>query len=491
MQQKEIMVDFRGEIMQEKNMGTNAIFSIMKTVLSIVFPLITFPYATRTLGVAAIGAYNYSLSIVSYFILIAGLGIATYGIREGARIRNDQRKLRGFCSQIFTINICATLFSYLILFGVLFFSTKLSDYKETILILSLEVVFTTLGMNWLYSIFEEFKIMTIVTFIVQAIAVVLMLIFVKSPDDYYRYIWISVFTSIAPNIILLFFSKKLCIVKITRNVQWKKHIKPIFLLFSMSIATTIYVSLDTTMLGIMTDDYHVGYYSVSVKIYKIVKQLLNAIVLVVIPRASMLAEEKERFEELLKKIGNTIVTLIIPVITGMIFMSKEIIYLISGKEYVAAAPSLKILSGALFFAVLGNLYANCILVPLKRENLVLKITTISAVINMLLNIVLIRLYQENAAAFTTLVSEAVVFIYCRYISKNNVKISVNIDNKTIFCGIATFCGITIICVLGKVLINNYVVRLLICIIASMLWFVSMSIIFHNNVIYAIKKMKHA
>ena len=60
------------------------------SVLNIIFPIITFPYVSRVLGVDGIEIYNFSNSIISYFLLIATLGINSYAVREAASFRNCQ-----------------------------------------------------------------------------------------------------------------------------------------------------------------------------------------------------------------------------------------------------------------------------------------------------------------------------------------------------------------------------------------------------------------
>ncbi len=70
----------------------NAFLNGLRSVLNLLFPLITFPYVSRVLSVSEIGIYNFSNVYVSYFILIAGLGIATYAVREGAKYRENKEK---------------------------------------------------------------------------------------------------------------------------------------------------------------------------------------------------------------------------------------------------------------------------------------------------------------------------------------------------------------------------------------------------------------
>ena len=81
--------------------------------MSVLFPLITFPYASRMLGAEGIGKVNYANSIISYFSLIAVLGISTYAIREGARLRNNKKEFNKFVKEMLRINIITIAVTYI------------------------------------------------------------------------------------------------------------------------------------------------------------------------------------------------------------------------------------------------------------------------------------------------------------------------------------------------------------------------------------------
>lgn len=60
------------------------------------FPLLTYPYVSRVLGVIGIGTCNFVDSIIDYFILFSGLGIGSYGVREIARYKDNKRNVMKF-----------------------------------------------------------------------------------------------------------------------------------------------------------------------------------------------------------------------------------------------------------------------------------------------------------------------------------------------------------------------------------------------------------
>lgn len=412
--------------MQEKSIGKNAILNGIKTLTSLIFPLLTFPYISRILQVENIGKYNFANSIVNYFVLIAGLGISTYAIREGAHLRDNRIRLSAFVSEVFSINIISTVLAYIILLTCIIFISKIHSEYVLIIILSFRGIFTTLGMEWVFSIYEEYSYITIRGIIFQVIYTVAVFVFVKRSEDLMLYGAITLLSTTAPNICNIFFLKKYCNVKLTPHLNLRKHLVPILLIFSSSVTTTIYVNSDITMLGFLTTDLHVGLYSVSAKIYNIVKQLLAAIIIVSIPRMALLWGKQEylQFKKLAENIFSTLLTLIIPIVIGIYFLSENIVSVIAGNEYSEANGSLKILSIALIFSVFSWFFTSCILIPCKKEKQVLLATSVAAILNILLNIVLIPKLYEDAAAVTTVIAEGISLLICVYHSNKIIQVKI-------------------------------------------------------------------
>ena len=124
---------------KSKSLGINALLNAIRSGLSVVFPLITYPYAFRVLHAEGIGKVNYALSIIGYFSLIAALGISTYAVREGAKLRKNKEKLIEFCNQIFSINILTSIMAYVLLFFCVCNIQALREYEQLIILLSLSI----------------------------------------------------------------------------------------------------------------------------------------------------------------------------------------------------------------------------------------------------------------------------------------------------------------------------------------------------------------
>ena len=187
--------------MEQKSLKLNMILNAVKGLLGILFPLITFPYISKVLGVENIGKYNFAYSIINYFVLIAGLGIATYAVREGAYIRGDLQKLQRFSDEIFSLNIVSTVFSYLLLIVVVYITPKMQEYKILLFILSLQIMFKSLGVEWIYSIYEDYTYITIRSVLFQIISLILMFSFVKTDGDINKYAIFTVISAVGSNIL--------------------------------------------------------------------------------------------------------------------------------------------------------------------------------------------------------------------------------------------------------------------------------------------------
>ena len=455
--------------MKEKSIKLNAVLNVIKTVLSLVFPLITFPYITRVLQVNAIGKYDFSVSVISYFSLIAALGITTYAVREGTKYRGDQEKMNQFASEIFSINLYATIVSYILLFLALMFVDKLKSYNIVIGILSLEILLATLSVVWIYKIYEDFGYITFVTFILQFVSIILMLLFVHSADDLYKYVIISVISSSGSGLFMFFHARKYVQLHLVKKPPLK-HLKPIMIVFSTTIAATIYISSDTTILGWLTDDYHVGIYGTAAKIYKIVKQVLNAVVAVVIPRFAFYIGTQEKDKIL--QLG--------PAMVGLFCLSKPIVEEFAGASFSEAYIPLQLLSIALVFAVFANFFSNCVLISYKKEKIVMFATILSAVINIVLNFILIPRYQESAAAFTTIIAEVCVCVISAYESRKIIKI--NCTARNLISTIIGCVGIVICCMLAAKVIENQIYLILVSVIVSGLVYAVVLILMKNTVI---------
>lgn len=479
--------------MKKKSIGVNAILNGLRSVLNILFPIITFPYVSRVLLVKEIGIYNFSSSIVSYFSLIAGLGIGTYAIREGAKLRDNQGKISQFASQVFTINMCSTGLAYLLLFVCLLIFSKLHSYLSCILILSLSMFFGTIGTEWIYQIYENYSYITVRSIIFQILSLILLFIFVRGPQDYLKYAVISVFSAVGSNVLNFIHARQYCSIRLVWHFDWKVHLGPIIILFFASIASMIYVNSDITLLGLMKDNYVVGIYSVSSKVYQIVKTLISAVLIVTVPRLAMLfgKQELNEYKNILSKLSNILVLLALPSSVGLFMLAREVVLIISGPKYLRSVNSLQILCFAYIFSILAWIMSDCVLIPAKREKYVLRSMSASAVLNIVINLLLIPSWSENAAAFSTVLAEMCMFAVNYYYAKDLVK-DVFVSRTllhTFISSIIGCVGIIVVCILCNYSFQSLIIKTIFSVGLSIIMYGAILVLLKNK--FAISMLSRA
>lgn len=411
-----------------RTMQFNMALNFIRTLFTTIFPLISFKYITNVLSQESIGKINYGNSIVQYFLILAGLGISTYATRECAKVRDNSKKINVLGSELFTINIISMICSYLAMLIIIFSLPKLNDYRILIFIQSVVIFFTTIGADWVNIVYEDYIYITFRTIIIQIVSLLLMVLFVKKPDDYIIYAIISSLSTAITNFSNWIYIKKYIKLKLTLSYTLLKHIKSIVLIFFVNIAISIYVNSDLTMLGYMKNDVDVGIYTVATKVYSSAKTLLAAVISVTIPRLSYNYEhnKKEYFINL-EAILSLIIFIAFPIIIGIFTIPEFLIQILSSSEYSESIIPVRLLDLALLPTMLSTIVNNNILIAQRKEKYVLFSTCFAALINIIMNVILIPKYSYVATGMTTLFAEISVMIIC-LIQARHTLIKLNVIN---------------------------------------------------------------
>lgn len=475
--------------MKKSSLGVNAFLNGLRSVLNLFFPLITFPYVSRVLSVSGIGVYNFSNTYVNYFILIAGLGIATYAVREGARYREDKAKINKFASQVFSLNMIATVIAYFLLFASLVIFKNLHNYVSCILIFSLQILFTTLGTEWIYTIYEDYTYITIRSILFKIISIVLLFLLVRKPEDYLIYAAITVLSAVGSNLLNFVHARNFVHIKITIKTNWRYHLKPILVIFASAIAVTIYVSSDTTILGLLKNDYAVGIYSTSVKIYQMAQGLLSALLMVTIPRLAFLWGQRRvgEYNQVLSKVVDSLGVLVLPAAVGLIMLSREVILIIASEKYLPSVNSLRIISWAIIFSIFSWIFSDCVLIPVKREGLVLRNTIITAIENIILNFILIPFMSYDGTSLSTVIAEFTVMIMNGYSCRDIIKpvIFKKDTLKNLLDSIIGCVGIVVVCLLCDYGFNSLILKTIFSVALSVIMYAAILVLLGNKNAYSI------
>ena len=391
----------------------NFFMNVLLTLSSFIFPLITFPYISRILLPIGTGKVALANSVISYFAMFSMLGIPTYGIRAVAKVRDNRQELSRVTQELFIINFIMTVAVYAVFFLALPFVPRIAAEKPLYLITSLTLVLNLIGIEWLYKGLEQYTFITVRSIIFKFIALIAMFALVHSKEDYVIYGAICVFSASASYIINFVHARKFITFKPTGNYNFRPHIKPILVFFAMSVATTIYTNLDTVMLGFMTTDIDVGYYNAAVKIKTVLVGVVTSLGAVILPRASYYIEKKlmDEFKRICKMALNFVMIIALPLTLYFTYYAEPGVLFLSGPAYEPSVLPMQVIMPTVFFIGLTNILGIQMLVPMGKERQVLYSEIVGAVVDLVLNFILIPKLHSTGAAIGTLVAELAVLIY--------------------------------------------------------------------------------
>lgn len=473
--------------MKQKSLKKNAVLNLIKTFMSLIFPLITFPYVSRILSPDGIGRINFVNNILSYFTMLALMGITTYGAREVATRRENQTELNKFFTEITIINIFSTLISFTIFLILVFTIPRFKVEQNLLLMGSISIFFTTFGIGWFFSGIEEYEYITIRTILFQIISILLLFLFVKTKNDLTRYFLIGILSSTGSNILNLFYSRKFVHLSFKQKLEIKKHLKPIIALFGIILITSVYNVLDTTMLGFLSTDEEIGYYTAATKINRIVLMVVSSISAVIFPRLSLYASknQNDEFLTLTKKCFSIITGISLPCIFGLNILAEPITLRFCGNDFISCIPLMKLMNPIIMIVGLSNFIGAQVFIPLNKEKLTIISVSMGATINFILNFILIPKYQSFGAGIATLTAESTVFIFEFILSRKYVKFT--IFNKEIIGYIINTLIMSIIVYFSNLYLPENNFSFIISIILGMISYYIGLILLKNEFIVIINK----
>lgn len=389
----------------------NFLFSTVLTCANYVFPFLTFPYVSRVLGVERLGQCNFVDSVVTYLMLFATMGIGILGIREIAAAKSDKARLGKTFSELLTLNLLTTVFATICLLLLIFLVPKFAFYRGLLFIGVLKLVSNTFLIEWLYKGMEDFKYITFRSILIRTIYVVAVFIFVRDADDFILYYALTVVMVVANAVVNVAYAHRYVRLDF-HGLNLRKYAKPYFMLGAYMLFTSMYTSLNVAILGMLTDDVQVGYYSTATRLFAIILSVFSAFTGVLLPRMSALLSERqyEKFNELLSKSTTLLLDVSVPLIIFTLLMSQQIVLIIAGQGYEGAAMPLRVMSPLIFIIGYEQILVMQAMMPMKYDKAILRNSMIGAAVALSLNAALVSGMQSVGSAVCWLSSELTILL---------------------------------------------------------------------------------
>ena len=398
-----------------RSVKTNYLYNLLYQITAILLPLITMPYVSRVLSPQGVGTNSLTNANTQYFMLLGTLGITMYATKKIATVRENKRKLRQTFWEIFSIQFIGCMISYVIFVLVLGLNSSLGMYY---MLQGFFILSSAIDISWYFVGIEDFKNASIRSFFVKVTSVILIFIFVKDSNDLWKYILINSLTMFVGQFVMWFYvDKSNFSFKSLEKLKLKKHMLPVLVLFIPQVASQIYTVLDKTMLGIYSPTVDVGYYDQSQKIVRILLTIITSLGMVMMPRIASLTSKNQHdlVKDTLKKSFTVISFLAVPIAFGIMSVSDRFIPLFFGYEYISVIPLLKISSVLIIIIGLGNVFGTQYMIAVGKNKEYTISVCVGAVVNFILNLILIPKYSALGAVIATVSAElsiALIQLWC-------------------------------------------------------------------------------
>ena len=461
---------------------SNFIYNTVYQILILILPLITAPYVSRVIGAEGNGIYSYTYSIVQYFVLFAMLGLSNYGNRTIAKCRDDKEKLSKEFFSIYAMQLMTSVLMIILYLGyITIFDNRYYTYA---LIQIIYLASTCFDITWFFYGLEKFKLTVTRNIIIRVISAICIFVFVKDKDDLVIYTFLMVGSTLISQLSLWpFLKNEIKFVK-PKFKEIIKHLKPNFILFIPVIAVSIYKLMDKIMLGNMTNVQNVAYYEYAERIINIPTSIITALGTVMLPRISnLLAKgEKNQIKFYMDKSMEYMMFLSIPICLGLIVVAPEFVPIYLGNEFVTTGSIIQYLAVTLIFVSWANVIRTQYLIPKEKDKIYIISVILGAIVNFVINMILIPRFQTIGASIGTIFAEFTVM----FVQTMAVRKELEIKKYAIYVArfLVSAIIMTIIIIGIKYIVNNkYLVVIMQIIVGAMIYFLLNYKFIINNIQY--------
>lgn len=400
----------------------NFLYNVSYQLLAIILPLVTVPYVSNILGAEGIGDYAFTYANMQYFIIFGMVGITLYGNRQIAYVRDNTENLKNTFYSIYTVQLITTTISIaLYLIFTLVFNNR--QYKWLYIVQGINIIAAMADISWLFIGLEQFKKTVVRNTIVKLVSLASIFIFIKSSHDTIIYALIIALSALVGNLTFWFYVPKVIGFERIKISRLKLHLKASLALFIPQIAIQVYALLDRTILGVMTDSTQVGYYENSQKIVKIILTIATAVGTVMMPKIAntVASRDMKKVKYYIQNSFFFVSGLSIPLMFGLMGVANELSPWFFTDKF-AGIENLIIISSLIILAISwSNVLGMQLLIPLNKTKEFTISVTAGAIINFVLNLVMIKKFGSFGACLSTIIAEFTVTAVQFYFIRDFIK----------------------------------------------------------------------
>ena len=386
----------------------NAAYNVAYRLFSVLLPLITAPYLSRTVGTYGVGLYSKAWSISYIFCLIGMLGLNDYGVRTIAQARDDRKELDRTFSEIWQMQLLVAGITLIFWFGYVFLVA--GEEKVLALHLTMMSVSCLVSFDWCLMGLDIFKPIALRNTFVKTAAAVCVFIFVKNENDLWIYAFVWSLATLLGNLS--------CAVTLKGRVTYYrvpmrdslKHLRPCAVLFISVMAVNIYRTMDKVMVSAIAGLDQNGLYENAEKIIYCLSGFILAIGTVMMPKISNWQKrgETEKIARNIDKSMDLVICMVSAMAFGVAAVADRFAPLFYGEDFRYSGTLMAPLGFSLIMIGFANVIRTQVVLPQKRDTIFVKSVCCGAVVNLIVNALLIPSMKSMGAVVGTLLAELTV-----------------------------------------------------------------------------------
>ncbi len=452
-------------IMAKNNIKTNVLFNSIYQLTNILVPLFTLPYLSRILHAEGLGSYSFAYSVSYYFYSFIRLGLHSYGNRTIAYVKDDRQNLSKTFFELYAMQFFMGVIMTVIYIA---YCIWMAPIKSLAFIFLLLVISGGVDLTWALYGLEECKITSVRDIVTKILTAICIFIFVNNSDDVWKYALIYGLGFFANQVVVL--------PVIVKRVYYIKpdiksvitHIKPNLILFLPTIAVNVYKTMDKIMIGLMSTESELGYYHSTENIIRVPLALVTALGTVMLPRMSNMISREEDTGDIQSIFDKSVMFAMFvssSICLGIMAVAKEFVPIFYGAGFEKCVELFYIILPSCMFVAFANVIRTQFLLPRKQDVLYIVSLFVGALVNLILNTLLIPRYASIGAAFGTLAAEMIVCVVQAACVFKEACIGRNVANSVpfVFSGMlmfAIFRNFTLSAVNNEIL--SLLLKIIIC-----------------------------
>ena len=399
-----------------RKIAKNTSFLLISQIISYIFTFFITMYAARYFGASIFGMWSIALSITGIFGIFADLGMSTLMIREISRNLSARDK---YISNIFLIKIILSILT----FGLIIIITNIIGYpeivKNVIYIVTISVIIGSFSgiLSAIFQANEKMEYISLSTIMSSMLVLLGTVIMIHYNLSIVFFAFINVIsTGLISAYILIKYIQKFPLPKFRIDFSfWNPVLKESWPFGITALSGMLYNYIDSIMLSVIQGAEVVGWYSAAYRLMLITLFIPNAINMAVFPVMSQFyTSSKNSLKLMNEKYFKYMIILGVPLGVGVTILADKIILTIFGPGYSPSITALQILIWTIILTFAGAPFVQ-LLQSINKQHIITKISIISAVTNILLNLFLIPLFSYIGASFATLIaavfSTGYIFLY--------------------------------------------------------------------------------